>query len=82
MIWLNALAVLMLAFAVLWLAGHEKTGDTPKSVLQAVIRANSEKDLGTLAKHMAKDPDLVVYSVGWPEICRLERSRPGDAGGI
>ena len=75
-IWLNALAVLMLVFAVSWLAGQVKTGDTPKSVLQAVIRANSEKDLGTLAKHMAKDPDLVVYSVGgrkyvgWNEVAQ------------
>jgi ketosteroid isomerase-like protein len=58
------------------LAGYLKIGETPESVLQAVIRANSEKDLGTLEKHMAKDPDLVVYTiggrkyVGWNELAK------------
>jgi ketosteroid isomerase-like protein len=75
-IWLCALALLMLVLPFSLLAGYLKIGETPESVLQAVIRANSEKDLETLAKHMAKDQDLVVYSVGgrkyvgWNEVAQ------------
>ena len=62
--WLYAGALLILALPFSLLAGYQKTAETPESVLQAVIRANSEKDLATLEKHMAKDPDLVVYTIG------------------
>src|SRR2546429_6998636 len=63
-IWLCALALLMLILPFSLLAGYLKIGETPESVLQAVIRANSEKDLGALEKYMAKDPDVVVYTIG------------------
>ena len=75
-IWLCALALLMLVLPFSLLAGYLKIGETPESVLQAVIRANSEKDLGALEKYMAKDPDLVVYTiggrkyVGWDEVAK------------
>lgn len=75
-IWLCTLALLMLVLPFSLLAGYLKIGETPESVLQAVIRANSEKDLGALEKYMAKDPDLVVYSVGgrkyvgWSELAK------------
>jgi ketosteroid isomerase-like protein len=75
-IWMCALALLMLVLPFSLLAGYLKIGETPESVLQAVIRANSEKDLGALEKYMAKDPDLVVYSVGgrkyvgWSELAK------------
>src|SRR5438093_10399371 len=75
-IWLCALALLMLILPFSLLAGYLKIGETPESVLQAVIRANSEKDLETLEKHMAKDQDLVLYSVGgrkyvgWKEVAQ------------
>ena len=62
--WLYAGALLILALPFSLMAGHQKTAETPESVLKAVIRANSEKDLATLEKHMAKDPDLVVYTIG------------------
>jgi ketosteroid isomerase-like protein len=66
--------MLVLPFSLL--AGYLKIGETPESVLQAVIRANSEKDLGALEKYMAKDPDVVVYTiggrkyVGWNELAK------------
>jgi ketosteroid isomerase-like protein len=75
-IWLCALALLMLVLPFSLLAGYLKIGETPESVLQAVIRANSEKDLGALEKYMAKDPDVVVYTiggrkyVGWNELAK------------
>ena len=75
-IWLCALALLMLILPFSLLAGYLKIGETPESVLQAVIRANSEKDLGALEKYMAKDPDVVVYTiggrkyVGWNELAK------------
>ena len=75
-IWLCALALLMLVLPLSLLAGYLKIGETPESVLQAVIRANSEKDLGALEKYMAKDPDVVVYTiggrkyVGWNELAK------------
>ena len=75
-IWLCALALLMLVLPFSLLAGYLKIGETPESVLQAVIRANSEKDLGALEKYMAKDPDVVVYTiggrkyVGWDEVAK------------
>ena len=50
-IWLCALALLMLVLPFSLLAGYLKIGETPESVLQAVIRANSEKDLGALVLH-------------------------------
>jgi ketosteroid isomerase-like protein len=62
--WLQAGALLILALPFSFMAGYQITAETPESVLQAVIRANSEKDLATLEKHVAKDPDLLVYTVG------------------
>jgi hypothetical protein len=62
--WLYAGALIVLALPLSLMAGYQKTAETPESVLQAVIHANSEKDLATLEKYMAKDPDLLVYSVG------------------
>ena len=62
--WLYAGALLILALPFSLMAEYQKIAETPESVLRAVIRANSEKDLTTLEKHMAKDPDLVVYTVG------------------
>ena len=62
--WLYAGALLILALPFSLMAGYQKTPETPESVLRAVIRANSQKDLATLEKQMAKDPDLVVYTIG------------------
>jgi ketosteroid isomerase-like protein len=56
-------------------AGNQQT-DTPEAILHAVIRANSEKNLDVLERYVAKDREVVVYSiggrkyVGWDEIAR------------
>jgi ketosteroid isomerase-like protein len=70
--WLGVLALLVLPLSLL--AGNRQSPETPETVLRSVIRANAEKDLASLEKYMAKDPDLVVYSiggrkyVGWTEV--------------
>jgi hypothetical protein len=37
---------------------------TPEDVLRTLVRANEEKDLATMARLMAQDPDQVSYSIG------------------
>jgi virginiamycin B lyase len=43
---------------------HASMSDTPEMVLRMLIRANAEKDLPTLEKHLAKDPDMIGYTIG------------------
>ncbi len=38
--------------------------DSPEAVVRALIRANADKDLGTLSAHMAHDADIVSYTIG------------------
>jgi ketosteroid isomerase-like protein len=70
--WLGVFVLLILPLSLL--AGNRQNPETPEAVLRSVIRANAEKDLATLEKYMAKDPDLVVYSIGgrkyigWKEV--------------
>lgn len=65
------LGVLLAGFPVL---AAEPMG--PEEVLRALVRANAEKDLATMAKFMAKDADSVGYSIagrkylGWPPFAR------------
>lgn len=46
----------------------------PESAVRRLVRANAEKDLPTLSRMMAHDPDIVSYGVagrkyvGWPEL--------------
>lgn len=48
----------------------------PESTIRALVRANEEKDMATLARFMAHDDDIVSYSIGgrkyigWPELER------------
>ena len=85
MTWLWVLA-LLLPFSLL--AGYRQNPETPETVLRSVIRANAEKDLASLEKYLAKDPDLVVYSiggrkyVGWKEVSDAMREEFDAAKGL
>jgi ketosteroid isomerase-like protein len=84
--WLWVLALLVLPF--LLVAGNRENPETPETVLRSVIRANAEKDLTSLEKYMAKDPDLVVYSiggrkyVGWKEVAEAMQEEFDAAEGL
>lgn len=60
------LFVLILSLgASLGMAGPVRSeGETPEEVLRALVRANAEKDLVTMARLMAHDADQVSYSIG------------------
>jgi hypothetical protein len=36
----------------------------PEEVLRTLVRANAEKDLTTMAKYIAQDPDMISYTIG------------------
>src|SRR5436190_8933733 len=51
----------------------------PEATIRTLVRANAEKDLMTLSRLMAHDPDITSYTiggrkyVGWPEFEREMR---------
>jgi len=57
-----------------WSQAAEPTD--PEAAIRALVRANAEKDMATLARLMAHDADIVSYTiggrkyVGWPEFER------------
>ena len=66
---------LFLALAVVAAGGSaaaEPLG--PEQVIRAIVRANADRDHAGMARHMAKDPDAVTYSiagskfVGWAAV--------------
>ena len=50
--------------------------ETPEEVLRALVRANAQKDLTAMGTHMARDSDMIGYTiggrkyVGWSEFAR------------
>src|SRR5919109_5358478 len=48
----------------------------PEDVLRALVQANIDRDLATMARFMAQDSEMVAYTiggrkyVGWPEFAR------------
>lgn len=69
-------------------AGNRQSPETPEAVLRSVIRANAEKDLAALERYTAKDPDLVVYTiggrkyVGWNDVAEAMQEEFDAAGGL
>jgi ketosteroid isomerase-like protein len=65
---------LVLALAVGGWPGAAAEPLGPEEVLRAIVRANADRDLAGMARHMAKDPDAVNYSiagskfVGWAAV--------------
>jgi ketosteroid isomerase-like protein len=63
---------LMLGASARSAAAAEAPG--PEAVLRAIVQANADRDLAGMARHMAKDPDAVNYSiagskfVGWAAV--------------
>jgi len=49
---------------------------SPEEVLRALVKANADRDLSTMARLMAHDADIVSYTiggrkyVGWPQLER------------
>jgi ketosteroid isomerase-like protein len=65
--------LLVMAAAACWtVPAHAADPNTPEEVLRLLVRANAEKDIATLSKHMVHDADVVGYTiggrkyVGWP----------------
>jgi ketosteroid isomerase-like protein len=56
----------LLALAVVcWIApAYAIEPTTPEDVLRLLVRANAEKDIATLSRHMAHDADVVGYTIG------------------
>jgi ketosteroid isomerase-like protein len=70
---LRALALLLaLAAGAVEVSAAEPLG--PEQVVRAIVRANADRDLAGMARHMAKDADAVNYSiagskfVGWAAV--------------
>jgi hypothetical protein len=48
----------------------------PEDMLRALVQANAERDLPSMSRHIAKDADMVGYTiggrkyVGWPDLAR------------
>jgi ketosteroid isomerase-like protein len=69
-----SVAALLLALAVG--VGRASAAEPlgPEEVIRAIVRANADRDLAGMARHMAKDPDAVNYSiagskfVGWAAV--------------
>lgn len=65
--------------------GHATDLTSPEGVLRALVRANEEKDMATIAKLMAHDSDIVSYTiegrkyVGWPDFVRDMETEFKDA---
>lgn len=45
-------------------SAHAESLDTPESTLRALVRANADRDLRTMARLMAHDTDIVGYTIG------------------
>ena len=63
----------VVASACVSLASDDQSAE---AAVRALIRANADKDLGTLSKMMAHDADITSYTiggrkyVGWPDFER------------
>src|SRR5438132_9205132 len=79
-VWNGLLLVLLLSGT----PGHAAEMTGPEGTLRALVQANADKDVSTLARLMAHDADIVSYTiggrkyVGWPQFERemLEEFRP------
>lgn len=47
-------------------AGHSFGAEIadPEAVLRALVKANADKDLATMARHMSQEADVIGYSIG------------------
>lgn len=65
---------LVLFITVSTVAIASEPSDDPESSIRRMVRANAEKDLPTLSRLMAHDPDIISYAVagrkyiGWTEL--------------
>src|SRR5438445_2842317 len=59
----------------------------PEETLRALVQANADKDVSTLARYMAHDVDIVGYTIGgrrkgaWSQSDRGWRRDSGAGGG-
>ena len=75
---------LLLALAVV-AAGVSAAAEPlgPEQVIRAIVRANADRDLAGMARHTAKDADVVNYSiagskfVGWAAVEKALQERYG-----
>ena len=71
-VWNGLLLVLLLSGT----PGHAAEMTGPEGTLRALVQANADKDVSTLARLMAHDADIVSYTiggrkyVGWPQFER------------
>jgi hypothetical protein len=67
---------LLLVLLLLGTLGLAEEMTSPEETLRALVRANADKDVSTLARLMAHDADIVSYTiggrkyVGWPQFER------------
>lgn len=79
----------LVAFIALVLFGattaHTADLTTPEGVLRALVRANEDKDMATIARFMAHDDDIISYTiegrkyVGWADFARDMHNEFKDA---
>ncbi|HET9962392.1 MAG TPA: nuclear transport factor 2 family protein [Nitrospiraceae bacterium] len=75
--WFLAIALLNLLVSVPVRAGEPQD---PESTLRELVRANADRDLATLSKYMAHDPDAIGYTLdgrkylGWDALADEMRS--------
>ena len=55
---------LVMALAITMPAASLGQSLGPEQVIRAIVRANADRDLSGMARHMAKDADAVNYSIG------------------
>lgn len=62
----NRLCFLTVLLTIVVTAGPSIGADSadPESVLRTLVKANADKDLATMARHMAQDADAIGYSIG------------------
>jgi uncharacterized protein (TIGR02246 family) len=69
-------AALLLAATLVWFGFLHAESPGPEAVIRAIVRANADRDLPGMARHMAKDADAVNYSIagskfiGWAAVER------------
>ncbi|MDE3019850.1 MAG: nuclear transport factor 2 family protein [Nitrospirota bacterium] len=79
---IGTFVVVILLYATI---GHAADLTTPEGVLRALVQANENKDMATIAKFMAHDGDIVSYTiegrkyVGWPDFARDMETEFKDA---
>jgi hypothetical protein len=74
-------AFFSLTAVLLWVTTHGRAAELsdPAEVVRTLVRANAEKNLDTMQKLMAQDPDIISYSiggrkyVGWHDFAREMR---------